>query len=98
MPFPGDSTYEGYSLLLFVLLPARQPTRATTAPPFVFAPTPPGARTTTSVTMFARKQPSTVGSAPVQFGTEPAGETGSFTFVKVLPASVERKRPAPVAA
>src|SRR5437867_1439960 len=80
-PLPGDSTYEGYNLLLFTLLPARQPTAAITAPPLLFAPTPPGARTTTSVTMFARKQPSTVGSAPVQLGTAPVGETGRRTLV-----------------
>src|SRR3954470_2527918 len=67
-PLPGDSTNPP----TFFLLPARQPTAATTAPPAAFV-TPPGAWTATSVTMLARKQ--------VVVVVSPAHEpVGSSTF------------------
>jgi hypothetical protein len=87
------------------LLPARQPTTASTEP--AWAPREAsgvaalsGGATTTSVTMLAEKHPSTSGPLPVQSGA-PAGTpapVGRFAFVKLAPASVERYRPAPVAA
>src|SRR3954451_6149558 len=98
MPLLGDSTFpSGPSLL-----PARQPTAATTLPPV--CPKLSGACTTTSVTMLAKKQPATM-PLPVQsgFSGAPLGSplvrpVGRDTFSKLPPASVDRYRPAPVAA
>src|SRR3954471_19502973 len=70
-PLPGDCCAPS----LFFAVPARQPTAASTAPGFAFAPAVlPFAVpcTTTSVTMFARKQSFTVGALPLQSGV-PAG-------------------------
>src|SRR5690242_12250548 len=87
MPLLGDSTLPSEALAW----PWRQPTAARTRPPF--APVePPGASTVTSVTTFASRQPLTRFDLPAQ------RPTGSFTLVKVLPTSVERNRPEPVAA
>src|SRR5215212_5720058 len=62
-----------------------------TLPPLAFV-APPGACTTTSVTTFANTQPDARLPLPAQ------SPTGSLTSVNVAPASVERYRPAPVAA
>src|SRR3954454_19031388 len=61
MPLPGDC---GTPAALF-LVPERQPTDAMTAPGLA-VPAPPGACTTTSVTMLARKQFLTDGALPAQ--------------------------------
>src|SRR3569833_2775439 len=99
MPLPGACCAPS----VFALFPARQPTAARTAPGLALAPVV-GALaapwTTTSVTMFARKQSLTGGALPVQSGV-PAGAFapgGRLTFSKLAPASVERNRPPPVAA
>src|SRR3954462_4558907 len=100
MPLPGDC----WAPSAFVFVPARQPPAAATAPGF--ASSPPfvlsfvGPCTTTSVTMFARKQSFTVGALPLQSGV-PAGwflPVGRVTLSKLAPPSVDRKRPPPVAA
>src|SRR3954451_9179745 len=97
MPLPGDCTAPS----ALVLVPARQPTAAMTAPGWPLAVwVLRGPWTTTSVTMLARKQSLTVGALPVQLGVgfvAPA-PVGRLTFVKLAPPSVERYRPAPVAA
>src|SRR5690349_19664226 len=99
MPLPGDCCAPS----VFCLVPARQPTAARTAPGFASAPVVTllaAPWTTTSVTMFARKQSLTVGALPVQSGV-PAGAlapVGRLTFTKLAPASLERNSPPPVAA
>src|SRR3954453_18855222 len=100
MPLPGDC----WAPSAFFFVPPRQPTAATTAPGLAFASPAvcafAGPCTTTSVTMFARKQSFTVGALPLQSGV-PSGwflPVGRFTLSKLAPPSLERKRPAPVAA
>src|SRR3954464_3839066 len=97
MPLPGDCLPPS----AFGFWPARQPTAAITAPGWAsgvaafFGPC-----TTTSVTMFARKQSFAVVGLPLQSGVggfAPA-PVGRFTFWNETPPSVERKRPLPVAA
>jgi len=91
MPLPGDCSDPS----ALGLVPARQPTAASTAPGAALAPVVlafAGPWTTTSVTMFARKQSLSVTGLPAQ------SPVGRLTLVKLWPASVERNRPAPVAA
>src|SRR3954469_15310324 len=83
-----------------VFCPARQPTAASTAPALPVMPVLGAPCTTTSVTWLARKQPLAMPESPVQFGWPPAtpSPVGSFTLLQLWPSSVERYRPAPVAA
>src|SRR5947208_3507978 len=75
----------------FFALPPRQPTAASTLP--VFSPvTPPGAMTTTSVTMLASKHGFT------RFVLPEHGPVRSRTFENDRPPFVERYKPLPVAA
>ena len=81
MPLFGDCT----DLSSFVAVPARQPTTAITAPGLAKTPNVlafAGACTTTSVTMFARKQSLTVGSLPEQSGFAPLPTHFYFNVVK----------------
>src|SRR3954452_25186634 len=97
MPLPGDCTAPS----ALVLVPARQPTAAMTAPgwlPAVWVLRAPW--TTTSVTMLARKQSLAVGALPEQLGVGAVATApvGRLTLSKLAPPSVERYRPPPVAA
>src|SRR3954453_18369546 len=85
-PLPGDC----WAPSLFVFVPARQPTAASTAPGFAFAPfvwSFFGPWTTTSGTMFARKQSFTDGALPLQSGVGACAffPVGSLAFTKLAP-------------
>src|SRR5204863_7550528 len=91
IPLPGDCGAPS----ALGLVPARQPTAARTAPGLASPPVVSalaGPCTTPAVTTLARKQSLTVTGWPWQ------SPVGRSTLVKLAPASVERKRPPPVAA